>query len=117
MMILLDEIIINGVVTKFWKGIDPESVLKHSKTGEDGFMIILIDSVKAEIRNQKIDSIIKNKDWDVESLLDKLNNNYIAIYQSPVEHKVMVKILKEKFEKNQYNHWKPSGIKDKSKLV
>ena len=117
MMILLDEIIINGVVTKFWEGIDPEIVLKHSKTGEDGFMIILIDSVKTEIRNQKINSIIKNKDWDVESLLDKLNNNYIAIYQSPVEHKVMVKILKEKFEKNQYNHWKPSGIKDKSKLL
>jgi hypothetical protein len=58
-MTLLDEIIINGVVTKFWEGIDPESFLKHSKTGEDGFMIILIDSVKTEIRNQKIISLEK----------------------------------------------------------
>jgi len=116
-MTFLDEIVIDGVVTKFWEGIEPDRVMKHSNTGEDGFMIILIDDVKTEIRNQKINSIFKRNDFDIEELLNTLNNNYIAVYQSPVEHKVMVKILKDKFEKNQSEHWKPTGIKDKSKLA
>jgi len=116
-MTFLDEIVIDGVVTKFWEGIEPDRVMKHSNIGEDGFMIILIDDVKTEIRNQKINSIFKRNALDIEELLNTLNNNYIAVYQSPVEHKVMVKILKDKFEKNQSEHWKPTGIKDKSKLA
>jgi hypothetical protein len=117
MMTFLDEMTLDGVVTKFYEGIDIDKVIQHSDKGDDGFMIILIDSVQSEIRNQKINSLFKEDDQDIERLLNTLNNNYIAIYQSPVEHTLMVKILKDKFEKNQSNHWKPSGIKDNSKLV
>ena len=117
MMTLLDEIVIGGVVTKFWHGIDTEAVIQHSNTGKDGFMIILIDDVKTEIRNQKINSLFKEDVLDIEKILDTLNNNYIAIYQSPVEHKVMVNILKEKFTKNTSTHWKPTIIEDNPKLV
>lgn len=111
-MTFLDEIEINGVVSKFWEGIDPDLISNHSDKGDDGFMIILINSVKEEVRNSKIESLLLNKYLDIECLLKKLNNNFIAIYQCPVEHKVMINILKDKFQKNQSNHWKPFKIKD-----
>lgn len=101
MMTLLDEINLGEKSVKFWYGIDIEKILSHSAKGADGFMIVLIESINQEIRNSKIESIINNKVYTVENLLSTLDNNYICIYQtSGIEPKVMVDILKQKYDVN-----------------
>jgi hypothetical protein len=99
-MTLLDEVNLGKKSIKFWHGIDIEKILAHSNKGDDGLMIVIIESINQEIRNSKIESIINNKVYTVENLLSTLDNNYICIYQTSgsIEPKVMVDILKQKYD-------------------
>lgn len=111
MMIFLDEIDIQSVNVKFWSGFDLEKILKHSKDGTDGFMVVLVESIESErLRFQReytINKIIgdNNNLIDFDNLLDNVNNSFLLIYQSRGEDKLLVKILKEKF--TQTLNWRP----------
>ena len=117
MMIFLDEINVSGEVIKFWKGFDLEVILNHPKDGKMGLMIVLIDSVQAirkEIqRDMLLNSILDNsKLEDFDNILENLDNNYLALYQSSGQDDLLLKTLKDKFTKTQ--EWKPiSGIHNK----
>ena len=108
-MTFLDKINIQNIEVKFWSGFDLEQILNHPKDGTDGFMIVLVESIKKEKikfqRESKINQILGNKRIDFDSLLDNINNNYISIYQSKGEDELIFKILKEKFDKTL--DWKP----------
>lgn len=100
MMIFLDEINVSGEVIKFWKGFDLNTISNHPKDGKNGFMVVLIDSVKSCQRDNKIDSILYNRKSDnIYKVFQKLNNNWLMIYESLGEDDKIIQILKDKFSK------------------
>ncbi len=104
MMTFLDKIDIKNTEVKFWSGFDLNQIMSHSIDGSDGYMIILVESINKEKmkfqRESKINQILGKKRIDFDNLIDNINNNYVSIYQSNGEDELIVKILKEKFDKN-----------------
>ena len=105
---LIEKIEINDVTTYFYEGIDFDMIKNHKV--EDGFIIFFIDSyvdvIKTSDRENKIDSILYNKDpEDFNS--EKYQKNNIAIYQTsgnliPVYEAVKKKIIETDYQ----NNWK-----------
>jgi hypothetical protein len=83
-MIFLDEIEVEKIVVKFWKGIDIEKISKHPKDGSDGFMIVLFDSIRQEKIDYKLSAILDDSKVDFEIFINTVNNPYVMIYQSGV---------------------------------
>ena len=109
MMTFLDKIDIQNTEVKFWSGFDLNQILNHPTDGSDGFMIVLVESISKERlkfqRESKINQILGSKNIDFDNLLDNMSNNYLSIYQSNGEDELIVKILKEKFDKTL--DWRP----------
>jgi hypothetical protein len=107
MMTFLDEISVNNTVIKFWSGFDLKSILSHPKNGSEGFMIVLVESIDTERikfdRDLKLNKILnQHSDLEFDDILSKLDNKYLALYQSRGEDETLVKIIKEKFHKSLY---------------
>lgn len=103
-MNFLDEIVINNTSIKFWSGFDIQRILKHPKDGTNGFMVVLVDSIESEKvkfqRECKLNEIFNKKsEIDFDKLIEKLDNNFLALYQSRGENELLINILKEKFSK------------------
>jgi len=84
-MTLIEKVEYKGIDVKFYNGVDFDFLLKHPKDGSKGFIYCFMDSwiteVKSYNRNNKLKSIIENKEYsDFE--WESINNNYIAIYQA-----------------------------------
>ena len=84
-MILIEEIVVDNSIIKFYNGIDFDILLKHSNKGSDGFIYCFIDNwvseVKSYNRQLKLESIINNVKFS-KFEWDKINNNYISVYQT-----------------------------------
>lgn len=116
-MILIEELYVDKMRVQFFYGIDFDSIMKHSKDGDDGFIFCFIDNWVSEVkkweRNCKINSVITNRDFE-KFKSESIENNYTAIYQlDGVELDVLFKVIKDKvINKNFPEHpWIPiSGI-------
>jgi hypothetical protein len=116
-MILIDEIIVDGVNIKFYKGVDFDLLLSHNRDGSNGFIFCFIESWVKEMkiynRQRKLVSLVDGVDYE-EFEWEMINNNYIAIYQTEnIGIDVVYKSIKGKLEKNQFpdQPWTPiSGI-------
>lgn len=117
LMILIEKIIVDNKDIKFYNGIDFNIALNHSKDGSDGFIFFFIDNWVEEVkrwnRESKIDSIIKNKQYEKIKSED-FDNSYIVIYQlEGTEPGLLFKIIKDKVLNNNFpeHPWIPiSGI-------
>lgn len=114
-MNLIEEILIDGVVIRFFDGIDFDRLIEHPKNGRDGFIFCFMDSWTNEVknynRNNKLKSIINNTTY-VEFEWDEINNNYISIYQSDgVDKFDMYQTIRKKVERKQFDMgpWIPVG--------
>lgn len=114
-MTLIDEIILNGVAVKFYEGIDFDTLLRHPKNGSNGFIFCFIKNWKSEVtsynRQNKVSSVIDDEDYE-EFKWDKIENNYISIYQTEGMGVYEVyETIRKKVERNQFENqpWIPVG--------
>ncbi len=126
-MILIEEIVVDNSIIKFYNGIDFDILLKHSNKGSDGFIYCFIDNwvseVKSYNRQLKLESIINNVKFS-KFEWDKINNNYISVYQTDgvgiesVYNSVRERVVNLKSTNNSWlpisgidkGAWKISGI-------
>lgn len=116
-MILIDSMGYEDNEIRFYKGIDFDELINHPKDGSNGFIFCFIENwvkeVKSYNRQLKLESLIENIKF-TEFEWDKLENNYISIYQTQgVGIDVVYKTVRKKLEINQFpdNPWLPiSGI-------
>ena len=84
-MILIDEIIVEGVDAKFYEGVDFDKLLNHSKDGSDGFIFCFINNwvteVKSYNRQRKLSSVVDSVNYE-EFEWEQINNDYISVYQT-----------------------------------
>ena len=84
-MTLIEEVQYKGTNVRFYRNIDFDVLLKHSKDGSDGFIYCFIDNWVKEVqsynRNNKLKSVIDSTEYsDFE--WENINNEYICIYQA-----------------------------------
>lgn len=116
-MILIEELSIDGQYIKFYRGMDFDRLINHSKDGRDGFIFCFIKNYKEEIvsyeRQKKINTVIEGLefqkfDWKM------LENDFISIYQTEgIDEQVVYNTVKDKVLKNQFPDmpWIPiSGV-------
>lgn len=112
-MELISEILINDIITKFYKGFDYNTMLNHPKDGSNGFMIVFIDKWSDIIfrlnRSNKIDRILKNVDR-IDFKNFKFDNNYMIIYQTQGEFKAVYESIKERMQKINFNLNNPKSL-------
>lgn len=116
-MILIEEIIVDNSIIKFYNGIDFDVLIKHNKKGSDGFIYCFIDNwvseVKSYNRQLKLESIISNVKFS-KFEWNKINNNYISVYQTDgVGIESLYKSIRERVInlRSVNNSWLPiSGI-------
>lgn len=116
-MILIDEIIVDNVNIKFYKGMDIDLLLNHNRDGSNGFIFCFIDSWTAEVksynRQRKLVSLVDDINYK-EFEWEMINNNYINVYQTEgLGIDIVYETIRGKLEKNQLpdQPWTPiSGI-------
>jgi CRISPR/Cas system-associated endonuclease Cas1 len=96
-MTFLEQIEVEKVEVKFWKGIDIDKILNHPKDGSSGFMIVLFDSIKQEKIDYKITSILDNSEIDFDKFIDTVDNNYVMLYQTNGLTDELISAIKKKF--------------------
>ena len=106
MMTLIEQFEYSGKVVKLWSGFNISNVIGHSKSGKDGYMIVILDVNEEKIsfqRDVKINTVLGNmKDLDFFDLLTLLENKYLMFYQSLGDKdQELIKILKSKFFESQ----------------
>ena len=87
----------------YYDGFDLERILNHPADGRDGIMVVFFDSIKDEEikhnRNEKIKSLLESKKIkDFSDIMDKLNNNYLMLYQTHGFTDLVFKSIKNKLE-------------------
>ena len=114
-MILIDEIIVEGVNVKFYEGVDFDTLLNHSKDGSDGFIFCFINNwlteVKSYNRQRKLSSVVDSVNYE-EFEWDQINNDYISVYQTEGMGICNVyEVIRSKVERKQFEHkrWIPIG--------
>lgn len=80
-MNLIDSVKIENISVNFWYGLDLDRISKHPKNGSEGFMIILFDSFQQERLDYKISNIFENYEINFDDFFEKLDNNYLLLYQ------------------------------------
>lgn len=85
-MILIEEIIVENTIVRFYNGMDLSKLKNHPKDGSEGFVFCFInkwtDEIKKFNRESKIEQLLENID-DTESFNWKLiENDFISIYQT-----------------------------------
>ncbi len=116
-MILIEEIVVDNSIIKFYSGIDFDILLKHNKEGLDGFIYCFIDNwvseVKSYNRQLKLESVIDDVKFS-KFEWNKINNNYISVYQTDgVGIESLYKSIRERVInlKSTNNSWLPiSGV-------
>ncbi len=106
-MRILESVIINNISLNFWEGFDIDIINKHSNSGSDGFMVVIIDSysnLKLTLtRNSKISNLINDeKVEDIDDILKKIDNNYVMLYTSGGRPESIIDIVKEKIKQLNY---------------
>lgn len=103
-MTLIEEVDYKGTSVKFYSGVDFDKLLTHPKDGSDGFIYCFMNSWVKEVqsynRNNKLKSIIENKDYsDFE--WESIDNNYVAIYQADgIDIDLLYKTIRDKVLQN-----------------
>jgi hypothetical protein len=116
-MILIEEIVVDNNIVRFYNGIDFDILLRHNREGSDGFIYCFIDSwvseVKSYNRQLKLESIISNVKFS-KFEWGKIDNNYISVYQTDgVGIETLYKSIRERVInlRSVNNSWLPiSGI-------
>jgi len=84
-MILISKEIIDGEEVRYYEGIDFDIIKEHPKDGSKGFIFCFVDNWVSEVkkynRDNKIDTIIEDKDVKVFDM-EEIDNNYVCIYQT-----------------------------------
>jgi len=84
-MILIDEITVDNVNVKFYEGMDFDLLLNHAKDGSNGFIFCFINNwvteVKSYNRQRKLSSVVDDIEYE-EFELEKIDNNFITVYQT-----------------------------------
>lgn len=106
-MTLIDEILDrHGMSIKFYFGIDFNKILNHSKDGSDGFIFCFIDKYEDEVklyaRNEKIESLLQNRTYNIDETKElSVDNNYVSIYQTGnLKNEVYQSVRKRLIEQN-----------------
>ena len=114
-MILIDEIIVEGVDAKFYEGVDFDKLLNHSKDGSDGFIFCFINNwvteVKSYNRQRKLSSVVDSVNYE-EFDWEQINNDYISVYQTEgMGISNVYEVIRAKVERKQFEHkrWIPIG--------
>jgi hypothetical protein len=99
-MRLINEILDREFPIRFYEGIDFDELINHPNDGSDGFVYCFIESwvkcVKSYNRENKLKSIIDNKEYS-EFDWDSINNNYVAVYQTDgIEIEILYKSILDK---------------------
>lgn len=114
-MQLIEEAIVNKTTIKYYSGFDLESILNHPEDGSQGMMIVFFNSIKEEekkhTRHELILHLLESKQIEKFSdVLDKLNNSYLALYETHGYTDIIYKSLKYKLEYIRDYNFSPSGI-------
>jgi hypothetical protein len=100
-MTLIDDILINGERFYFYDGIDFNMISNY--TGTD-FHIFLIDSWIKEVnrwqRDSRLNNLLNGELTDFNP--NKINNNFICIYQTNGDLQSMYNIIKKKLTNGNY---------------
>lgn len=114
-MNLIEETIVNKCKVRYFKGFDLSKILNHPKDGSDGMMVVLFNSIKQEElkhkRHELILHLLESKQIEKFSdILDKLDNSYLALYETHGYTDIIYKSLKYKLEVIQDYHFAASEI-------
>ncbi len=116
-MTLIETMNIDNNQINFYDGVDFDILIDHPKDGSKGFLICFLESwvneVKIYNRNNKIKSVFNKEEYsDFE--WEKINNNFISIYQADgIGVFEIYKVIRNKFINKQLpeSPWIPvSGI-------
>lgn len=99
-MTLIEKVKYKSIDVRFYNGVDFDILIKHPKDGADGFIYCFMDSWVKEVqsynRENKLKSIIENKEYS-EFEWESINNNYIAIYQADgIDINLLYKSIRDK---------------------
>ncbi len=116
-MTLIETMNIDNNQINFYDGVDFDILIDHPKDGSKGFLICFLESwvneVKIYNRNNKIKSVF-NKEEYCDFEWEKINNNFISIYQADgIGVFEIYKVIRNKFINKQLpeSPWIPvSGI-------
>lgn len=116
-MTLIETMNIDNNQINFYDGVDFDILINHPKDGSKGFLICFLESwvneVKIYNRNNKIKSVF-NKEEYCDFEWEKINNNFISIYQADgIGVFEIYKVIRNKFINKQLpeSPWIPvSGI-------
>lgn len=101
LMILIEELKLSeNTKACFYKGVDFDILINHSKDGSKGFIFCFIDSWQREVdsynRNNKIKSLLNSTSFN-EFDWKSIDNNFISIYQTEgVGYEVVYETVKKK---------------------
>lgn len=114
-MELIEETIVNKCIVKYYKGFDIESILKHPKDGSEGMMVVFFNSIKEEetkhTRHELIQHLLESKEIrQFSDILDKLDNCYLALYETQGYTDIIFKSIKYKLESIRDYNFKASEI-------
>ncbi len=105
LMILIEELVFQENIMKFYRGINFDKLMRHSKEGKDGFIFCFIDNWKREVnqydRSKKINSILEDDEYS-KFEWNSIDNNFICIYQTEgIGYDVVYNTIKNKILNNQ----------------
>jgi len=114
-MELIEETIVNKCLVKYYKGFDIESILKHPKDGSGGMMVIFFNSIKEEetkhTRHELIQHLLESKEIrQFSDILEKLDNCYLALYETHGYTDIIYKSIKCKLEVIRDYHFEASEM-------
>ena len=114
-MKLIEESLVNNHSVKYYSGFDLESIMNHPKDGSKGMMVVFFNSIREEekkhTRHELILHLLESKQIEKFSdILDKLDNSYLALYETHGYTDIIYKSLKYKIETIRDYHFTASEI-------
>ena len=111
-MELIEETIINKYPVKYYKGFDLQQILNHPKDGSDGMMVVFFKSIKdEELKHTRHELILHLLEIEQFSdILDKLDNCYLALYETHGYTDIIYKSIKYKLEVIRDYHFSASEM-------
>lgn len=102
-MELIEQAKVNSCPIKYYLGFEIETILNHPKDGSDGLMVVFFNSIKEEEKKHKRHELILNlleskEIRNFRDLIDKLNNPFLALYETHGYTDIIYKSLKYKIE-------------------
>jgi len=102
-MELIEETQVNKCKVKYYSGFDLESIMNHPRDGSHGMMVVFFNSIREEekkhTRHELILHLLESKQIEKFSdILDKVDNPYLALYETHGYTEIIYKSLKYKLE-------------------